>query len=82
MIAYFTCPIKDTLAVLENYLKANIPWLLTTTYENKNKFENLDIESGHFRLIDLFSEPYFFPKNYHYKIDDYLPDGNPRFMTL
>lgn len=73
---------KDTLAVLENYLNSDIPWLLTTTYENDHKFDNSDIESGHFRLIDLFSKPYFFPKNYHYKIDDYLTGDNPRFMIL
>lgn len=78
----FHLSFKDTLKVLENYLKADIPWLFTTTYENTNKFQNTDIESGHFRLIDLFSEPYFFPKDYHFIVEDYLPDGNPRFMML
>lgn len=72
----------DTRMLLENFVKSGIPYLLTTTYQNDGTFENTDIESGHFRKIDLMKAPYLFPHDSLAKIKDYLPDEHPRFMSL
>lgn len=72
----------DTRMLLENFIKSDIPYLLTTTYQNDGTFENTDIESGHFRKIDLLQTPYFFPIDTLTKINDYLPDEHPRFLCL
>lgn len=73
---------RDTRMLLENFIKADIPYLLTTTYQNEATFKNTDIESGHFRKIDLLQEPYFFPANTIAEIKDYLPGEHPRFLCL
>jgi hypothetical protein len=71
-----------TKHVLKNFVKSKTPYLLTTTYLNKDSFKNKDIVTGHFRMIDLFSAPYYFPREVHYQIDDWIADENPRFMCL
>jgi hypothetical protein len=72
----------DTLQVLENYLRSKIPYFLTTTHHNKSNFKNLDIQTGDVRIIDLFSEPFNFPKPPLLEIDDWLEPDLPRVMAL
>ena len=72
----------DTKKLLSNFVKSNIPYFLTTTYLNKNRFNNKDIVTGNFREIDLFSTPYNFPKDALYQIDDWIAPESPRFMCL
>jgi hypothetical protein len=57
----FHLSFDDTKAVLENFLRSGIPYLLTTTHVNNNSFSNMDISTGDWRLIDLFSAPYNLP---------------------
>ena len=73
---------KDTLLVLENYLRSEIPYLLTTTHHNKSNFENHDIQTGDVRIIDLFSAPFHFPKPPLFELDDWLEPDLPRVMAL
>lgn len=73
---------KDTKNLLNNFIHSETPYLLTTSYENNNAFSNQDIITGHFRLIDLFSEPYNFPTDTSYRIDDFLPENLARHMYL
>lgn len=73
---------EDTRLILKNYVASNTPYLLTTSYLNKNSFTNKNIITGHFRMIDLFSTPYNFPRNTFYEIEDWLPPENPRSMYL
>jgi len=68
--------------VLENYLKSGIPYLLTTSYKNENIFKNKDILTGNFRMIDLFTSPYQFPKDTFYEIEDWLEPESPRSIYL
>lgn len=73
----------DTKSVLENFVKSNIPLLLTTTHDNSAEyFENSDINSGHWRLIDLFSTPYCFPANPIEALEDWSPPEPKRYMCL
>lgn len=73
---------EDTTMLLKNYISSKIPYLLTTTYVNHGLFINRDITSGHFRLIDLFSPPYNFPKEVLFKIDDWIQPNEERWMCL
>lgn len=73
----------DIQATLKNFLKSNIPYLLTTTHKNNGKsFDNKDIISGDFRFIDLFSHPYNFPENTLATIEDWIPPFPERQMNL
>ena len=73
----------DTRAVLQNFLSAGIPYLLTTTYRNEGRnIDNHDIETGDVRKIDLFSAPYNFPRNALATIDDGTPPHSDKQMCL
>jgi hypothetical protein len=78
----FHLSFNDTKLLLNNFINSNISFLLTTTYENDHSFLNEDILTGHFRKIDLFSNPYHFSKDILFKIDDYLTGEHPRYMCL
>jgi hypothetical protein len=68
--------------VLINFIKSRIPYFLTTTHKNTNNFRNIDIETGDFRMIDLFSHPFNFPKNPLMRIEDWMPPEPQREMCL
>jgi hypothetical protein len=73
---------EDTKKILNNFVNSNIKYLLTTTYENDGTFENTDIISGHFRLIDLHRAPYYFPMDVISKVEDWIYPDNKRYMCL
>ena len=60
----------DILAVLGNFVTSNSRYLLTTSHDNDSKFENTDIRSGDFRLIDLFALPFNFPQDFLFEIPE------------
>lgn len=72
----------DIRQVLQNYVQSNIPYLLTSTHINNGEVQNRDIWSGEFRLIDLFSHPFNFPKDVAFRIKDWEPPFPPREMCL
>jgi len=79
----FHLPFRDTRKVLQNFMNANIGFLLTTTHTNTSGFVNKDIEvSGDGILIDLFSSPYNFPANPLARIDDWVSPDPKREMCL
>jgi hypothetical protein len=73
---------RDIILALRNYLASGTPLVLTTTHLNTAAFENVDIRSGDFRLIDLFSAPYFFPQEVLARIPDWIEPWPPREMCL
>jgi hypothetical protein len=80
----FHLSFADTRSLLQKYADSEIPFLLTTTYINTNEFSNqdLDLERGAFRLIDLFSSPYNFPNDPLARIDDWIPPDPGRQLCL
>ena len=72
----------DTRLVLCNFVNSGIPYLLTTTYRNDDKFCNKDIVTGGFRFIDLVSAPYHFPANPLATIPDWVDPDPERYMCL
>lgn len=79
---FFHLSNKDILSSLKQFVKSEVPYLLTTTHKNTSHFSNSDIVSGDFRLIDLFEHPYHFPKNVLYRFEDYIDPHPPREMCL
>lgn len=67
----------DILALLNNFLQSSSRYFLTTTHDNLEGFKNLDVHSGGFRLLDLFSSPFDFPKEVLYKISEPGEDTLP-----
>lgn len=61
---------EDTLKLLKNFVKSEIPLLLTTTYVNASQFSNRDIVSGDARAIDLFAPPFNFDKDVLFRFED------------
>jgi hypothetical protein len=77
---WFHLPDKHIFASIDNFLKSNIKYLLTTTHINTG-FDNSNLDDVGFKLIDLFKAPYHFPTPL-YKITDYRGKKFPREMVL
>jgi hypothetical protein len=73
---------QDILNSLKQFVKSDIPYFLTTTHKNNFQFENKDILTGGFRMIDLFQAPFNFPAAVLYRFDDYIETQPPREMCL
>ena len=56
----FNLSLKDAELVILNFVNSKMPYLLTTTHINNGIFRNKGIASGDFRLLDLFTAPYYF----------------------
>jgi SAM-dependent methyltransferase len=79
----FHLPIKEVQKFIKNFRESNIKYLLTTSHINSVKNEtNSDIEDGQFCFIDLFKEPYNFPRETLYSIDDWVEGFPERKMYL
>jgi hypothetical protein len=53
---------RDIILALRNFLTSGTRLVFTTTHLNSAVFESVDIRTGGFRRIDLFSTPYFFQR--------------------
>lgn len=74
----------DINKFLKNLSNTDYKYLLTTTHTVDGDFSNSDIETGDFRLIDLFGHPFGFSKESAIEtIEDYpLGYPTPRKMIL
>jgi hypothetical protein len=73
---------NDIVRSFAGFKASKIPYLLTTTYIFEGETENSDIETGSFRFLDLFSEPFAFPKPALFAIDDWIPPFPKRRLAL
>jgi len=69
----------DIFAAIRNFLASEIPYLLTSTH--KNCTENIEIPTGHFRLLNLEIPPYNFPEPLLY-IEDSGEESQPKHLGL
>lgn len=72
----------DIYSALDNFVKSDIPLILTSTHINLTNFDNRNILTGGFRLIDLFKAPFCFPDAPLYRITDWIPPHAEREMCL
>jgi hypothetical protein len=77
----FHLSIADIMAFLANFDRAAIPYLLTTNHIGADT-ANSDIETGSFRLLDLFAEPFGLPRAPLFRVEDFRPPLPPREMIL
>lgn len=77
----FHLSFSDAKLLLENYVDSNIPYLLTSTHTQVG-IKNYDIETGDFRLIDLYSAPYNFPSDPIEIIEDWVEPYPQRNLCL
>jgi len=69
----------DIFAAMRNYLTSEIPYLLTSTHNNCT--ENIEIPTGHFRLLNLEIPPYNFPEPLLY-VEDSGEESEPKNLGL
>ncbi|MEO8174668.1 MAG: hypothetical protein ABI581_16350 [Sediminibacterium sp.] len=79
---FFHLSYKDIVSALKQFVASDIPYFLTTTHFNPDRFANTDILTGDFRLIDLFKSPYNFPHDVLHRFEDYIEPHPPREMCL
>lgn len=73
---------EDICRTLESFVAAGIPYLLTTTHKGHDESTNGRIETGYFRPLDLFGEPFLFPQTPLYRLDDFAPGHLVREICL
>ena len=61
---------QDILATFHNFLVSKSSYFLSTSHDNAGIFQNSNIHSGDFLLIDLFAIPFNFPKETHFEIPE------------
>jgi len=66
--------------VLENYVNADIAYLLTTSHITAQP--NTDITTGDFRLLNLIEKPYYFDSCPLERIDDWIEPSAARQLGL
>ena len=71
----------DIYRFLENFCRSHIGLLLTTTHLPPDG-ENIDIRTGGWRMIHIFSPPFCFPQEPLRRIDDWVAPHPPREMCL
>lgn len=54
---------EDALKTIENIRNSGVKYLISTTFSD---FHNIDIKSGHWRPINLLSEPFLLGEPYQY----------------
>ena len=75
----FHLPLNDALAVLDNFARSDVPFILTTTYDFVKA--NIDVRPGGFRYLNLMLPPFNLPKA-RTKIPDFLAPAPPRYLGL
>jgi len=72
---------KDILLFFKNLLRTKFKYILISNHTKNIELLNKDINSGDFRKIDLFSEPFNIVKDYELIIDDFC-DGKEKYLIL
>ena len=79
---FFHLSFQDICRSLENFLMSGTTYILTTNSVVSDNHVNNDIKSGHWREINLFDEPFNFPKEVLWKINDSVSPAPPTNMIL
>ncbi len=79
----FHLSFQDIKSFFIKFIDSNIQYLLLTNHKQSNKkFENLDIQTGDFRMLDLFSSPLNLSSDVIYRFDDFKQPEPPREICL
>jgi hypothetical protein len=73
---------RDIYLALENFIKSQIPYILTTNCVTELDHKNIDIKTGAWRSLNLKLPPFNFPDSQLWEIDD-SRDPHPKMkLTL
>jgi hypothetical protein len=75
----FHLPTADALSALRNFARSKIPFILTTTYDFVK--QNLDVNPGGFRYLNLAAPPFMLPRP-ELRISDFVAPSPPRYLAL
>jgi hypothetical protein len=78
----FHLPIELIFRALRGFLRSNARYLMASNHINTSGFENTDIASGEFRLLDLHLAPFKFPREVLFKAADYVHPFPRREMCV
>jgi hypothetical protein len=78
----FHLPNVYILKALRNFYKSGIPRFMTSTHLNTGDFVNTDIPMAGFRLLDLYGEPFCFPRHVYFQVADYVFPYARREMSM
>jgi hypothetical protein len=79
----FHLSFNDIKSFFINFVKSDIPYLLLTNHIQDNSvFNNHDILTGDFRMLDLFSNPINLSTNVEHRFDDFKHPQPPREICL
>jgi len=73
---------EDIFLALNKFASSRIKYVLASTHIVANDFQNFDIRSGSFRIIDLFSGPFHFSRSVKFRVADWIDNYPPREMCL
>lgn len=73
---------SDIKAFFQSFATSQIRYILTTTHVNEGTFTNVDIRTGAFRRLDLFSPPYNLADNVKHRMADFIEPEPPRELVL
>ncbi len=79
---WFHLSFADIQASQRAFLQSEIPYAMLPSHITPAGFVNADIQSGDFRLIDLFEAPFQFPRASVDAIDDWVAPWPPRQLYL
>jgi hypothetical protein len=78
----FHLPFDLIFRALRGFCNSKIGLVMMTNHINTSGFDNSDIPSGEFRLLDFFSEPFNLPREVLYRIADYVHPFPQREMCV
>ena len=67
---FFHLSNRDIYSALENFVKSEIPYILTTNCVTDMDHQNIDIKTGGWRSLNLKLPPFNFPADTLWEIDD------------
>ena len=79
---FFHLSFQDIFHSLANFLDAKIPYVLLTNSITNTNHVNRNIATGNWRPLNLFDEPFNFPKQVLWTVNDYVPPASPTNLIL
>lgn len=67
---FFHLQTEHCQKIIQNFLNSGIPYICLTSHKHVASYPNAYVNVGEFRLIDVFREPFNFPKDVLYRFDD------------
>ena len=78
----FHLPYRLIFEALTRFARSSARLVMMTNHINATGFENRDIESGQYRQLDFYAEPFALPRDVLYQIPDYVYPFPQREMCV